>query len=348
MSKFVTLKELAKAAKVSVMTVSRALRNQSHVAPGTRARIHELARSMGYRPNPLVSALMTYRRTGRSGLRTLVMGFVTSFSTRDGWQEVAIHREFYEGMRLGAERHGYRVDSFWLREPGMTARRLSQILYNRDVRGLVIAPLPVGLGHLRLEWERFSSIALGYSMVWPELHRAANHQFRSMRLAMRRVRKRGHHRIGLALRASINERVSHHWVGGYLSEQYHDAGAERLMPLISPDRDWKRATFERWYLEQRPSVVLSQHEEILDWLGAMGVAVPGEVGFVHLNCPDRTGRFAGIYQNGIQVGSAALDFLVGMVQRNESGIPALAHSVLVDGTWQEGMTLGTTDWIGAG
>jgi LacI family transcriptional regulator len=339
MSRFVTLSELAQAAGVSVMTVSRALRNQPNVAPETRTRIEALARTMGYRPNPMVSALMTYRRAGRRGVRTMVLGFVTSFSTREGWREVAINREFHDGIRLGGERHGYRVDTFWLREPGMSARRLSQVLFNRNVRGLVIAPLPVGLGHLRLEWERFSAVALGYSMVWPELHRAANHQFRSMRLAMRRVRKRGHHRIGLALRSSINERVSHHWVGGYLSEQHHDAGAEELPPLIPPDRDWNRATFERWYLSCRPTVVLSQHEEILDWLGAMGVAVPGEVGFVHLNCPDRSGRYAGIYQNGVEVGSAAFDFLVGMVQRNEVGVPALARSILVDGTWQEGSTL---------
>jgi hypothetical protein len=160
-----------------------------------------------------------------------------------------------------------------------------------------------------------------------------------MRLAMRRLRKGGHRRVGLALRASVNERVSHHWVGGYLSEQRQELGAWDLSPLIPPDRDWNRVTFERWYLKHRPTVVLTQHEEILEWLGAMGVAVPEEVGFVHLNCPDRSVEYAGIYQNGVEVGLAAMDFLVGMVQRNEVGIPALAHSILVDGTWQEGKTL---------
>jgi DNA-binding LacI/PurR family transcriptional regulator len=339
MSSFITLKELARVAGVSVMTVSRALRNQTHVAPETRARIEGLARAMGYRPNPLVSALMTYRSAGRRSLRTMVVGFVTNFSTPKGWQAVGINREFYEGVCWAGERNGYRVDSFWLREPGMSARRLSQVLYNRNVRGLVIAPMPVGLGHLRLEWERFSAVALGYSMAWPELHRAANHQFRSMRLAMRRVRKRGHHRVGLALRSSINERVSHHWVGGYLSEQYHDPGAEQLLPLIPSDRDWNRTTFERWFLKHRPTVVLSQHDEILEWFALMGVKIPEEVGFVHLNCPDQTGSYAGIYQNGMKVGAAAFDFLMGMMQRNETGIPALGHSVLVEGTWQEGATL---------
>jgi LacI family transcriptional regulator len=339
MSSFITLQELARTAGVSVMTVSRALRNQAHVAPETRARIVELARAKGYRPNPLVSALMTYRRAGRRRLQTMVVGFVTNFATPEGWQEVGINREFYEGLEQAGERNGYRVDPFWLRETGMSARRLSQVLYNRDVRGLVIAPMPVGLGHLRLEWERFSAVALGYSMAWPELHRAANHQFRSMRLAMRRVRKRGHHRVGLALRSSINERVSHHWVGGYLSEQYHDPGAEPLLPLIPSDRDWNRTTFERWFLKHRPTVVLSQHEEILEWFALMGVKIPEEVGFVHLNCPNQTGSYAGIYQNGTKVGAAAFDFLMGMMQRNETGIPALAHSVLVEGTWQEGATL---------
>jgi hypothetical protein len=60
---------------------------------------------------------------------------------------------------------------------------------------------------------------------------------------------------------------------------------------------------------------------------------------VHLNCPDQSRNYAGIYQNAIQVGSSAVDFLVGMVQRNEVGVPTLAHSLLIDGTWQEGVTL---------
>jgi hypothetical protein len=190
-----------------------------------------------------------------------------------------------------------------------------------------------------LDWERFSAVALGYSLAWPELHRAANHQFRSIRLAMRRVRKRGHRRVGLALRSSINERVSHHWVGGYLSEQHHDPAFEPIPPLIPPDRAWAQESFERWYRQYRPSVVLSQHEEILDWFEAMEVRVPGEAEFVHLNCPDTSGKFAGIYQNARDVGGAAFDFLVGMVQRNETGVPALARSILVEGSWQEGATL---------
>jgi len=93
-----------------------------------------------------------------------------------------------------------------------------------------------------------------------------------------------------------------------------------------------------WFKKHRPEVVISQHDEILGWLNELGVNVPNETGFVHLNCPT-SGEVAGIFQNNIQVGQAAVDFLVGMIFRNKRGVPVLPHSVLVEGTWMEGPTL---------
>ena len=71
----------------------------------------------------------------------------------------------------------------------------------------------------------------------------------------------------------------------------------------------------------------------------MGLKVPQEAGFVHLNCPDTTRRYAGIYHNGPAVGAAAVDFLVDMIHRNERGIPNPPKWVLVEGNWQNGDTL---------
>ena len=47
----------------------------------------------------------------------------------------------------------------------------------------------------------------------------------------------------------------------------------------------------------------------------------------------------GFTRNGPTVGAVAVDFLVGMIQRNDPGIPGLPHSILVEGTWQDGATL---------
>lgn len=337
--KQVTLKDIARKAGVSVMTVSRALRNQSNLSPGTRVRVQAIAQEMGYRPNPLVSALMAYRRAAKRIDKSQTLAFVTSFPSRSGWREIRINRDFFEGAKASADRHGYKLEEFWLREEGMTSKRLSTVLYSRDIDGMIIAPLPVALGHMRLDWERFSAVTLGYSLARPQLHRAVNHQFRSMRLAMRQLRKFGYRRIGLALRASIDERVDHQWVGSFLVEQRRSKPADQVPLFVVSDEDWREDKLGKWLRQYRPDVIISQHEEILQWLDGLRVRVAEEIGFMHLNCPDKSGRFAGIYQNGPAVGAVAVEFLVGMIQRNERGIPGLPHSILVEGTWRDGDTL---------
>ena len=337
--KQITLREIASAAGVSVMTVSRALRNQSNLSPETRARVQRIAEELGYRPNPLVSALMSYRRAANPVRSNLTIAFLTNFTTRDGWRQNQINVDFFNGAAASSDRHGYKLEEFWLREPKMTARRLSRILYSRNVSGIIVSPLPVALGHIRMDWENFSAVSMGYSLAWPPLHRAVNHQFRSMRMALRRLRKMGFRRIGLALRASFDERVEHHWMGAFLADQMRMPPAERVPPHMLPDKEWNEAAFRKWFRKHRPDVVISQHEELLPWLESAGAKAPDDVGFVHLNCPRRSGYYTGIYQNGPAVGTVAVDFLVGMIQRNERGIPALPHSILVEGTWVEGETL---------
>lgn len=319
------------------MTVSRALRNQSNISPETQKKIQAIANELGYRPNPLVSALMTYRRAAKPVESHLSIGFVTDFPTRDGWKASKLYQDFFRGVSESADRHGYGVEVFWMREPNMTPERITQILLTRSIHGLVIAPLPVAHGELELGWENFCAIALGYSLTKPLLHRAVNHQFRSMRLAMRQLRALGYQRLGLALPASLNERVDRQWVASFLVEELaHD----HSIPLFVPDDAlWNFETFRQWFKANKPDVVIGHEAVVLDWLRKLGLRVPEDVGFVLLNCPDKSGEFAGIFQNGPEVGAAAVDFLIGMIHRNERGVPQLPHSLLVEGTWVEGRTV---------
>ena len=335
----VTLADIAKKAGVSVMTVSRALRKQANISAETQKRIQEIAEAVGYRPNPLVSALMTYRRAAKPVRSHLNIGFLTNFPARDGWKVSKLYEEFYQGVVESADRHGYGVEIFWMREAGMTSERMNQILLTRSIHGLVIAPLPVAQGHMHLDWEQFCAVTIGYSLARPLLHRAVNHQFRSMRLAMRHLKKLGYRRLGLALPASLNERVDRQWVGSFLVERLRFDSSQALPLFVIDDAEWNFENFRAWYQENRPDVIISHEEVVLDWLRTMRVNVPEEVGFVHLNCADKSGPFAGIYQNGPAVGAVAVDFLIGMIQRNERGIPVLPHSILVEGTWVEGRTV---------
>lgn len=63
----VTIRDVAKAAGVSISTVSRALASPEQVAESTREHVQQTARAMGYRPNRAASGLIT-GRTGSIGL----------------------------------------------------------------------------------------------------------------------------------------------------------------------------------------------------------------------------------------------------------------------------------------
>ena len=336
--KTVTVREIAKRAGVSPMTVSRALRN-ANVAPETRDKVEKVASELGYRPHPLVSTLMAHRRAINPVRLHLCLAYVTNFAKRDGWKHLKMYQEFFEGAAESADRHGYKLEEFWLREPGMTSERLCEIFHYRKIHGVIVAPTPVAIGHVRLNWDQFSAVTLTYTMARPALHRAVNHQFRSMRIAVRQLRKLGYRRMGLAMPASLDRRVDNQWLASFLIEQRRFETKEQVPLCVVEDVDWNESTFISWFKKHEPDVVISQQPKILDWLKNVGCRVPDDVGFAHLNCPDKTGEFAGIYQNGPLIGRAAVDFLIGMLQRNERGIPEIPYTMLIDGTWVPGATV---------
>ena len=65
----VSMKQIAERAGVSMMTVSRVLRNETNVAQATEQRIRTIADQLGYKPNRLVRGM----QSGRSGIASVVM-----------------------------------------------------------------------------------------------------------------------------------------------------------------------------------------------------------------------------------------------------------------------------------
>ncbi|BCM91984.1 ribose operon repressor [Abditibacteriota bacterium] len=93
--KRVTLQDIAKVAGVHVMTVSDALNDTRSVAPATRERVKEIARSLNYIPNSAARALVT----GRTGVIAILSG--------------AMEEPYYANMVHALEKHlatdGYKL-----------------------------------------------------------------------------------------------------------------------------------------------------------------------------------------------------------------------------------------------
>lgn len=87
-----TIRDVARTADVSISTVSRALRGYRDVNPGTRARVQEAARTLGYTPDAAGQAL----KSGRTGTVAVLV------SGRHG---PALLDTFYAEMLGGLEAH---------------------------------------------------------------------------------------------------------------------------------------------------------------------------------------------------------------------------------------------------
>jgi len=330
----ITLADLAHSAGVSKMTVSRALRDERGIAEETRRHILEIAQKLGYRPDPAVSALMGHlRQSRRTGLEPLA--WLTTYSTIGGWKTnpgtVAIHR----GATEQARKLGYRLEEFSLNTPGMTAKRLSSILYNQAIRGIVLAPL---LEHGEIEgfaWEHFATACCGHSLLHPPLHRVSVDQFEVFRTAWQRLNAQGYRRIGLCVSATDNARIGFRWQGAQSVEADTLPARDRIPPMITDD--WTLESFERWFTSHKPDVVLS-FAGTLDWLKTLGVRVPRDCGFALLRL-DQAKAIAGVDHRFSDIGAAAVSLVVSELATNQYGIPDVRKSVSIESLWRDGASL---------
>jgi LacI family transcriptional regulator len=114
--------------------------------------------------------------------------------------------------------------------------------------------------------------------------------------------------------------------------------ARDRLPLC-PGMPATREQFAEWFTRYKPDALLVNHSPAaLEWLRDLGKQVPRDVGLVELE--DRPEHAcAGINYDPAKIGALAVEMLVGLMHRNETGIPVDQHEVLLSGEWREGATL---------
>ena len=328
--------DVARLAGVHGSTVSLALRDHPSIPEATRARVRRAAEQVGYQTHPLVSALMSFRRSSREVPRHTTLAFVTSSRPPHAWRESRTLNDQLAGAQKRAQLLGYHIEEFSLNAPGVTPARFNQMLRNRGIIGLIIAPLRNENDTLPIQWEDFAAVAIAFTLQRPAIPRVGNDHGQSIRLAIAECRRRGYRRIGLAVQRSIMERVEQQWLAGFLVEHAEDFPRTMLKPLIADP--WSESVFQEWFRAQRPEVILTggDYASVLSWLQRAGVDVPREVGVVSLDLHVRDGSVAGIDQHSEELGAAVVDHLIARLHRNERGAPLLAVRSHVMGEWREG------------
>lgn len=323
---------------MSVAAVSYALRGNPRIPEATRLAIREAAEELGYRPDPLLSALISYRsdvKTERLKGEVAMLYPCAKDSPRT--RSFRVHRECF-GRRMAE--HGYTVSDFYLDTIGYSVKRLRQILLARNIRGVIL-----GWGFQAntlpdFPWQEFVVVSTERVVVHPYLDRISINHFRAIRVVMDKIRAKGHTRIGLLFHDDTPEVVRKNILGSYLVET-HEAGKRcPRLTHFEHTRGDPPERFLRWFEKEKPTALLSGGRIDDAFFREAGLRFPRDCGLAIAEIDEAgPGRYSGIYAGNV-LGQTLADMLVRkMVTYDNVSLHVEGQIQLVNGVWHDGETL---------
>jgi DNA-binding LacI/PurR family transcriptional regulator len=324
----VTIRQIAKAANVSPIAVSYAMRGSPKISEATRKRIQETAAALGYRPDPLLSHLMTHLRSQRR-IQPLENVGLLQFNNDD------YSRRLIRGARERAESLGYNLDVIAVDLATHEPRKLQRIIEARGIRGLLLTPAQRAGDYQKfLNWDGLSVVAIAKTVLQPHFHRVLPAHLTNIDLAVEEIRKLGYQRIGLAMHADMELRSTRTYSATLLWDAF-SRGEQAIPPFKSNDK--RLPGLDQWILEHRPDVILGTDSNLI--LAVIAPQIPAKlrksIGLVSLDYMPAL-PVAGVDQRAEAVGAAGFEWLVGQLQRGERGIPRIATLTSVEGVWRAG------------
>ncbi len=339
-----TLRQIAEKAGVTRMAVSLALRGKAGVSAATRRKVLRLAEKLGYEPDPEVSKLLARIRSRASADTRACLALLTSGAHLGEWRKFDTERKYVEGATERARQYGYRLEEFWLNQPGMTRERLADIIWNRGIEGVIIAPLQGRLSDeeprsIDFDFKPFAAVEISETVDLPDLDRAIHDQYTSMQRCLQELFLLGYGKVGLVLEEALDMRVNGKWTAACLQYRHRHGSHLVAPPLILPGA--RQAAFDAWFERHQPDAVVSVDGFGLGFLRAKKRRIPREIGYASLDVDGDAVEgieLSGIDQNSRQVGAVAVDMIVAAIQRGQRGVPDHPVRTEIEGAWRGGGT----------
>jgi LacI family transcriptional regulator len=338
----VSLRTIAAAAGVSKTTVSYVLRNSPGPAKRVREHVLRTANRLGYVPDPRISSWMAQIRDAKEKSVVPIVWLTLETAL---WDKYKFLSPYLQGARERAHQLGYRIEPMDWKDPAMSITRMSQIIYHQGIEGVIVTHV---LGkHVKLRWDSLAAVGLEGRLMAPRLHRVKADIFHNLLLALKMVRRFGYQRIGICLE-NIVDRGAYNGVEAAIFYFQSKLPKTELVPHLFFSRkgknDRERAVEVEtqvvpWLLRNRPDVIVGQHNDLEKLVTNAGFRVPEDVGIVHLSTDDDVSDWAGIHSKRREIGAAAIDQVVTLMQNRQFGIPRTPMSVEIAGLWKNGRTL---------
>lgn len=329
----VTQAQVAAAAGVARATVSYVLRDDPKIPAATAARVRAAAERLGYRPNPRVAALMAHIRQARPVGRGERIAFVWVHTTRREARENAFLREVFAGARERASQIGFTLEEFWTNDPGMTDRRLEEILRARGIVGVVLSPVTTDEAAITLgwDWRHFAPAVVG-NVTWsPELHHAGHHHYLGMRMALLELAKLGCQRPAALIDHGTNERAKRAWEAAFLTHYLQPREAHAFVRLVDPAN---LPPVAEWLRASGADALIVSDTSLLQARGLRAVRRDLGLPAVTLHwAGDAPRDLGGIDQCYDRISAHAVDLVAAQLNANETGVPDLPRMMLFPGRW---------------
>jgi LacI family transcriptional regulator len=343
--------DIAKALGITQATVSRALRGDRSISPEMREKVHETAERLGYNPKNYLSLLMSSVRAGKKLSEKGTIALLVEAASQKERDMVQAYRVFHQGAMKRSEELGFRVENFFLQAPGMTADKLDRILQARGINGIILPPPYLSNRKLKLTWERYAAVGVGFGWEEQDLDRVVYDDFRNYVTAFRNLQRLGYMRIGTVLSNQFvqGHRGGNQWYPAYLDCQSTIAKTARIpvfsgstpMPgeAFTAEMEHKLpGEFREWFLKWKPDALITLVGHEKQWLDAMNLKVPRDVGLVCL-AQTAGAAFAGIDEKGELIAEAAVELVAAKIARNEFGLSDHPKVMMVQGAWVDGPTV---------
>lgn len=335
----VSLRDIAAKLGVSHSTVSLSLRDHPRISADVKKRVRATAEAMGYRPDPMLSALANYRRSRESHPITAGVAWINGWPKADDLRK---HKEFdfyWQGAFKAAEKFGFRLEEFRLGRD-CSPKRLHQILSTRGIRGILLPPHQIEPDWKDFPWEHYSIVRFGRSLHHPACHIVTADQIANTILAVRKIHGKGYQRIGFVTLEGDFSKRGMQFELGFLGGQrmIRDENPIPVLILSRTDPAARKAAFQDWLAKHKPDAIFTPDPTVTELLRKCGLRVPEDIGIAVTSVLD-AGADSGIDQHPEEIGRVGFLMLNSLINDRSRGIPEIFRQILVEGSWVDGDSL---------
>lgn len=342
--KRVTLNDVGRKCGYHGSTVGLALRNHPGIPEATRNKIRVVADEMGYRPDPALSALVAHRYGLSEGKGFSTIAILSDHPCTTDWRvSNPVGAEYYQGMVKRSTDLGYKVEEFNVGPKHEGERSIDRILKARGINTVIIAPLYNLDLPINLDWNAYSAVALGYSLISPPLPRITHQHRDGTQTAVLELIRLGYRRIAFLNPYDNEVRVGYGYSAGFFS--IVGLHADKVEGLPNIPKHYSNLGCQEsvdWLKKYNPEVVIASQSHILAYLREQGFRIPEELGFVKLGVDlnsDPAAQVSGIYENSVTIGEEAVNLVAQMQSAHFRGVPPIRQVHLVQGKWISGTTV---------